>query len=382
MDALILSCGTGGGHNSAGRAIAEELRRRGDRAVMLNPYTLHSPRLAETIDNAYIRMAQHAPHGFGAVYKIGDLYRRLPVHSPVYFANLAMMSALRDYLAEHRFDVVFMPHVFPAEILTGMRRHGFDTPKTIFIATDYVCIPFTEETECDAYIVPTPALINEFASRGIPLNRLYPLGIPTSAAFSEPKSPDEAKRSLGLDPQKRYILVSGGSIGAGEPETAVETLFALTHGRGDAGIIVVCGNNEDLFRRLSERFGGEVTVVGHTDRMADYLRASSLYFTKPGGLSSTEAAVCGVPLAHISPIPGCETCNAEYFSERGMSVACDMTEASLASALSLLDDGAARDAMLASQRREIPPSAAARICDLAERLVRSPERVPRELLPA
>ncbi len=382
MDALILSCGTGGGHNSAGRAIAEELRRRGDRAVMLNPYTLHSPRLAETIDNAYIRMAQHAPHGFGAVYKIGDLYRRLPVHSPVYFANLAMMSALRDYLAEHRFDVVFMPHVFPAEILTGMRRHGFDTPKTIFIATDYVCIPFTEETECDAYIVPAPSLINEFASRGIPLNRLYPLGIPTSAAFSEPKSPDEAKRSLGLDPQKRYILVSGGSIGAGKPETAVETLSAFTRGRGDAGIIVVCGNNEDLFRRLSERFGGEVTVVGHTDRMADYLRASSLYFTKPGGLSSTEAAVCGVPLVHISPIPGCETCNVEYFSERGMSVACDMTEESLTSALSLLDDGAAREAMLASQRREIPPSAAARICDLAERLVRSPERVPRELLPA
>ncbi len=382
MDALILSCGTGGGHNSAGRAIAEELRRRGDRAVMLNPYTLHSPRLAETIDNVYIRMAQHAPHGFGAVYKIGDLYRRLPVHSPVYFANLAMMSALRDYLAEHSFDVVFMPHVFPAEILTGMRRHGFDTPKTIFIATDYVCIPFTEETECDAYVVPTPSLINEFASRGIPLDRLYPLGIPTSAAFSEPESSDEAKRSLGLDPRKRYILVSGGSIGAGEPETAVETISALTRGRGDVGVIVVCGNNEELFRRLSERFGGEVTVVGHTDRMADYLRASSLYFTKPGGLSSTEAAVCGIPLVHISPIPGCETCNAEYFSERGMSVACDMTEASLASALSLLDDAAARDAMLASQRREIPSAAAARICDLAERLVRSPERVPRGLLPA
>ena len=29
MEALILSCGTGGGHNAAGYAVKEELERRG-----------------------------------------------------------------------------------------------------------------------------------------------------------------------------------------------------------------------------------------------------------------------------------------------------------------------------------------------------------------
>ena len=42
MDALILSCGTGGGHDAAGSAVAEELINRGHHAVMLNPYTLQS----------------------------------------------------------------------------------------------------------------------------------------------------------------------------------------------------------------------------------------------------------------------------------------------------------------------------------------------------
>ena len=32
MDALILSCGTGGGHNAAGYAVREELERRGHKA--------------------------------------------------------------------------------------------------------------------------------------------------------------------------------------------------------------------------------------------------------------------------------------------------------------------------------------------------------------
>ena len=29
MDALILTCGTGGGHNSAAKAVKEEMERRG-----------------------------------------------------------------------------------------------------------------------------------------------------------------------------------------------------------------------------------------------------------------------------------------------------------------------------------------------------------------
>ena len=39
MEALILSCGTGGGHNSAGIAVKEELLLRGHHVTMLNPYT-------------------------------------------------------------------------------------------------------------------------------------------------------------------------------------------------------------------------------------------------------------------------------------------------------------------------------------------------------
>ena len=54
MDALILSCGTGGGHNSAGKAVLEELERRGHHVTMLNPYTLKSEKLSSGIDQNYI----------------------------------------------------------------------------------------------------------------------------------------------------------------------------------------------------------------------------------------------------------------------------------------------------------------------------------------
>ena len=43
------------------------------------------------------------------------------------------------------------------------------------------------------------------------------------------------------------------------------------------------------------------------------------FLPKPGGLTSTEAAVTGVPMIHTAPIPGCETVNRKFFMKAGMS---------------------------------------------------------------
>ena len=165
MEALILSCGTGGGHNAAGAAICEELTRRGHHAQMLNPYTLKSQRLADNIDQTYVKIAQRAPGMFGFAYQLGDLYRRLPWRSPVYLVNRKMAPVLARYLADHPADVIIMPHLYPAEIITAMREQGFNTPPSIFVATDYSCIPFTEETQCDAYVIAAKELTQDYLRR-------------------------------------------------------------------------------------------------------------------------------------------------------------------------------------------------------------------------
>ncbi len=387
MDALILSCGTGGGHNSAGRAIQAELTARGHRAVMLNPYTLHSEGLAGRIDSLYVRTAQRVPRVFGAIYGAGELYRKLHFRSPVYYANGGMISAMQEYLEENHFDIVIMPHLFPAEILTNMKRRGVKLPRTMFIATDYCCIPFTEETDCDAYVIPAADLREEYAARGISVERLYPLGIPVDRSFEEVRR--EACFGRAEERQQKYVLISGGSMGAGRIEELVRLLLARgsragksrteageAEGEGAAApirVIVVCGSNRELYDRLKRRYGRQVVVVGHTDCMADYLRACDLYVTKPGGLSSTEAAVCGVPLVHMPPIPGCETFNTAYFRDRNMSMPCEVTEKGVEGIFALLEDQEACRAMTACQRSAVGRGAAARICALAERLVWEPD---------
>ena len=369
MDALILSCGTGGGHDSAANAILEAMNLRGHKAEMLNPYTLKSNRLANGINHTYIASARHTPRAFGAVYQLGNAYRRLPFRSPIYFVNRRMNAVLQAYFAQNHFDAVIMTHLFPAEILTNMKRHGIAIPKTVFVATDYVCTPFTEETECDAYVIPTEDLAADFINRGIPKEKIYPFGIPTHSTFAVSEAREEAKRRLGLDADKKYILITGGSMGGGRMDKAIVKLRSHFAEKKDVELIIVCGSNQGLYDKLNAQADPGIKVIGYTDDMASFMKASNLFITKPGGLSSTEAAVCGIPVLHTSPIPGCESYNSRYFSENGMSISGGITKHILQAVDEILANEEASSSMVACQKRHINPLAAAQICELAEKLI-------------
>ena len=361
MEVLIRSCGTGGGHNAAAEALREECERRGDKAVFMDPYALQSDRTVRRVSNAYVSLVQKAPRLFGAAYTLGELYRKLPWRSPVYFANRRAAHAMEVFLAENRFDAILMPHLFPAEIMTRLKAKGVTLPKTIFVATDYTCIPFTEETDCDAYVIPHPDLLPEFQSRGIPREQLYPLGIPVRRAFRQKTTREAAREALGLDPEETYLLVSGGSMGAGVLKRAVGELVRQFDGQ--AHLIVICGTNRRLYRYLEKKYGNAVTLIQTTDQMALYLWACDLYLTKPGGLSTTEAAVVGLPLVALHPIPGCETKNARFFTSHQFAVP-----------LSQIRSGVDPDFwsyMAQRQRQGVPPDAAEGVCNLAHHLVDS-----------
>lgn len=369
MDALILSCGTGGGHNAAAHAMQEALELRGHRSVLMNPYALQNETLPNLIDGVYIGIAQKTPSLFGAVYTAGNLYRRLPFPSPVQHANNRMIQIMGSFLKENHFDVILMPHVFPAEILTCMKLHGMDIPKTIFIATDYTCIPFTEECICDAYVTPSPDLNEEFCGRGIPAEKIYPLGIPVRQAFHENLSRKEAREMLNLEQDKQYVLISGGSIGAGKVEKAVNLLIEIAKKNDRLRLITICGNNRTLYQHLIKISDESLLLIGHTDQMATYLKACDLYLTKPGGLSTTEAAVSGIPLGLMPPIPGCESHNLRFFEKNGMARAVHITEYGLKKVLELAVDTPALAQMAIRQREVIPQNAAEQICMLAESLL-------------
>lgn len=366
MKILILSCKTGGGHDAAGMAMKEELESRGHEGVLFDYLLLAGKKVSETVGDVYVNTVKKTPHVFGAAYSLGMIISRLSRKSPVYYANSKMAKYLEPYLEREKFDAVVMPHLYPAETLTYMKRKGISLPLTVAVMTDYTCIPFWEETDCDYYVVPHKDLLDTCEKRGIPREKLLPLGIPVSRRFRMKADKEKAREYLGFPKDRKIFLLMGGSMGAGDLEKLTEKLWKEIGGL--EGIAVICGSNKKIFQKLKKKYEGEryIFIVGKTRRMELYMKACDIIYTKPGGLTSTEAAVSRIPIVHTAPIPGCESANRRFFLKYKMSIAPRSIEEQVEDGIRLLEEPDQVCAMEEAQKNCISGKAAEKLVDFLE----------------
>ena len=363
MKVLVLSCSTGQGHNTAAQAVLEALEARGAVCALLDPFSFKGERVARNVANAYIRNAVFAPHLFGALYRIGGWISSSRRHSPVYWANTRYASELQAHIEREAFDAVVTSHLYPAEALTFLKRKKRLHIPFYTVMTDYDCSPFWEETRPDYCFTPSEEISQICVKRGMARERLVETGIPVRKSTRERIGKAAARESLGLNPQARLIVVMGGSMGGGRMKDVVRELLKRT----EKGTLVaaLCGSNQALAKHMMKRFASEerLRIVGYTAQAARWMEACDVFLTKPGGLSSTEAAVMNVPLVLTAPIPGCETLNAAYFQKHGLARRAFQPALAAEEALRLLEDEAARREMLRCQRTSVSASAADDIAD-------------------
>lgn len=63
------------------------------------------------------------------------------------------------------------------------------------------------------------------------------------------------------------------------------------------------------------------------------------------------------------PIPGCENYNANYFSEKKMSIKCNTIEEIVNNTYKLLNDENLKEEMIENQKKYIDKKACSKICD-------------------
>lgn len=369
MNVLILSCNTGGGHNAAARAVAEALRERGSTCKVVDYLALASDFVSKEVCGAYVSIVNHAPNMFNAIYKAGEVVSSPHRRSPIYYLNKTFVRFLKREFAAAHYDAVVVSHIFAAQALTALRRQGeLDIP-FVCIATDYTCSPFWEEIMCDKLTIPHPDLAEEFIGHGVSAERLLPCGIPVSGACNTPLTQPEARAALGLPTDRPMVLLLGGSMGHGSQKDLIDALYARK--RFSPHIVVVCGSNEKGRAALEKRYAKreDITILGFEKRVPMLMRAASVTFTKPGGLSSTEAAVVNTPTIFCNAIPGCETRNQDFFVQRGMAYAPDSVWAQSKAARLLCTSAENLEAMLEAQRANVPQHAAEAICDELEALL-------------
>lgn len=371
MNILILSCNTGEGHNSAAHAISEHLTASGIGCTVTDTLSLVSRSFSQTISDMYLYSTRTSL--FKHIYRIGGAVSdSIRSKSVIYLWNMMYSGVLLDYINGNGFDAVICVHLFPAEAMTALKVKGKTDIPCIFVMTDYTCIPFLDETELDAYVIPHEHLVEEFTNKGLPREKIFPFGIPVSSRFHDTNTRTRAREEIQsafgwMIPQERkWFLVMTGSMGFGNTEEMLDEM--LRQAADKCEIIVVCGRNAQMVNELTERYGPapNVRTIGYTDRIPLLMDACDVLFTKPGGISSTEAMSKHIPIIHTEPIPGCETRNAEFFHYHGMSYSSTDPSQQVRIALRLCHDSTFRALMTEAQRLNSKPDTCRNICTLLE----------------
>jgi processive 1,2-diacylglycerol beta-glucosyltransferase len=118
-------------------------------------------------------------------------------------------------------------------------------------------------------------------------------------------------------------------------------------------------------------------VLAWIEDIAALMSTASVLATKPGGLTTAEAALCSLPVIMFDAIPGPERRNAARFARAGAGIMTDGAKETASAALSLLRDEHLRRCMSASAARLARPEAATEIARLALDKPSTPQRVTR-----
>lgn len=320
MKALILSCNTGQGHNSCSAAIKECFEAHGTVCDVTDALGFISQGVSKFISKGHVFVYRHMPWLFRRGYRYSERHGEyFGEESLVYRLMARGADGLYDFICREGYDTVICPHVFSALMLTELLKRHPSTVRSCFVDTDYVCHPGAAESALDLYFMPD-ASIMEGHEAEFDMTKVVESGIPVRRPFYSSRPGVQAKRALGIPEDAAHLLVMCGSMGCGPMKRLTSCLAGLLTEK--QYMTVVCGTNHALKNWLDFRFEGRenIRILGYTQDISLLMDSADLYLTKPGGISTSEAAVKALPMVLVDAVAGCEEYNMEYYVSAGLAV--------------------------------------------------------------
>jgi len=320
---LIISASAGTGHVRAAQALEKEFARdlRVGEVIHEDALKFTNKLFRDFYSTLYMKLVRSAPDVLGWVYKASDE----PWKGEMARTQLDRLNThkLIRFIEEFDPHLTVCTHFMPAGIISHLQEKGRLRTHHSIVVTDFDCHAMWLSRTFHRYFVALDETKAHLEALGLPGERITVSGIPIDPIFAAPVERDRVRISYGLRPEKTTLLLSAGALGVGPTELVVKRLKKLRH---DVQTIVVCGRSEEVQTRVSQAVRGQrgrFRVLGYSDRMHELMHISDLFIGKPGGLTTSEALACGLPMAVFSPIPGQEERNADHLLEDGAGLRCN-----------------------------------------------------------
>ena len=326
MRTLILSCNTGAGHNSCARAIGTELQRRGHAYETDDALLYVSKGTSRFVSNWHVRFYRYFPKLYNKGYQYAEEHPASFDESSAACRILRRgCKRLRAAIVQGGYDAVVCVHLFPALMLTFIQRQQPLPVRTMFIATDYTASPSCDRMQLDTCVIPDASLRAEFEKNGVRPETILPCGIPVREELYTCLPNRDAKLAVGLEPSHRHLVMMTGSMGCGPMERITELLANSLPPEYD--VTVACSSNRQLLRRMERRFADKpnIHICGFISNVSVLMDSADLFLTKPGGISTTEAMVKGLPMVLVNVVGSRQVADmaVEYGAEKMIMVSTD-----------------------------------------------------------
>jgi len=291
---LIISADIGEGHDLPARAVAREFRDEDPDAQVsvVNGLPAMGPVMTGLLRDNSAFMFRWVPWLFDLQYRLFMNFaptrwtaRRLLT----FFGKRGLLRLIRA----HDPDVIVSTYPGVTAILGELRRRGALGVPCYSSITDLAGLQYWAHPGIDLHFITHPESTEEVERIAGPASVRWAKP-PTSPAFLTPRSRAEARKGLGLPVEGTVIGVSGGGWGVGDLIGATQAALEVP----DATVLCLCGRNDEIRRRVSQRFPGDprLKVMGFTDRMGDVLAAADVLIHSSAGLTVLEAIIRGCPV--------------------------------------------------------------------------------------
>lgn len=306
MKILVSYASAGAGHKRCAEAIYDLLKRETNQQVSLVDCLDYTNFLFKFLYSfGYTFLITYLPSLWSALFKFTNLSIFFITTRPLQ-QLIHNLSAIRfiKFLIEERFDYCICTQFLSSEIVSRLKTQRRINTKLVCVITDYNVHHLWLAEGVDIYIVACRETKQRLIQLGVAEEKIKVTGIPVNLRFLTQPDKLQLLNKLGLKSNLFTVLILTGAFGIGPLQkivAALEDRFQL---------LVVCGNNKKLLRKLNSIKNIDTHVYGLVDNVDELMAVSDLVITKPGGLTISEALVRHLPMLFILSIPGQETENA------------------------------------------------------------------------
>jgi processive 1,2-diacylglycerol beta-glucosyltransferase len=362
---LVLTLSFGSGHVRAAQAVARELRRQEPDADVMVCDALEGSRLLFRAIYVwpYWAMVRYAPSLWGRFFA-ARVARGDRATAPTWAFHRGCAHVFK-LIEEFRPETIVACEVAACELAALAKREALTRARLVNVITDHEAEPVWVKAEADAYAVADEGVREQLCAWGADASRVTVCGIPTDAAFHTRHDAEETRRRHGVSNDAHLVLLMGGGMG---PTRMDKVAASLCRADVPLHVVAVTGRDARARRRLA-RLKAEppvtLRVLGWAEDVAALMQAADVLLTKPGGLTTAEAALSALPSVFFDAIHGPEQRNAARVAEAGAALIADSHEAAAVATLSLLRDERERRRMSERASKLSRPDAAAVIARLA-----------------